>query len=100
MAYIVILPRQGLQMTEGTIERWLKAEGDAVAVGEPLFEMETDKLSITIDAAADGTLLKILRQAGETVPITTPIAVLGAPGEIDDELLGWVRQAYEFAQWK
>jgi pyruvate dehydrogenase E2 component (dihydrolipoamide acetyltransferase) len=81
MATKIIMPKQGLQMTEGYISKWLKQEGDAVALGEPLFEMETDKLAITIDAAAEGTLLKILRPAGETVPIAEAIAYVGQPGE-------------------
>lgn len=81
MASIIILPKQGLQMTEGTLEKWLKSEGDRVETGEPLFEMETDKLSITIDSTATGTLLKILHETGETLPITAPIAVVGEPGE-------------------
>ena len=47
MATIVIMPKQGLMMEEGTITSWLKKEGEAVTAGEPLFEMETDKLTIT-----------------------------------------------------
>lgn len=81
MAEIIIMPKQGLQMTEGLITQWLKQEGEAVQEGEPLFEMETDKLTITIDSTANGTLLKILHPEGDTVPITQPIAVVGAPGE-------------------
>ena len=81
MGKIVIMPKQGLQMTEGLITQWLAAEGDAVKAGEPLFEMETDKLSITIDSPADGTLLKILCQPEETASVGAPIAVIGAPGE-------------------
>ena len=46
MATIVIMPKQGLMMEEGTITKWLKKEGEAVTAGEPLFEMETDKLTI------------------------------------------------------
>lgn len=88
MATIVIMPKQGLMMEEGTITRWLKKEGEAVAAGEPLFEMETDKLTITMDAEAGGTLLKILHPEGDVVPITQPIAVLGAPGEDISALLG------------
>ena len=57
MATIVIMPKQGLMMEEGTITSWLKKEGEAVTAGEPLFEMETDKLTITMDAEASGTLL-------------------------------------------
>ena len=81
MASIVIMPKQGLQMTEGTINHWFKKEGDAVTEGEPLFEMETDKLSIEIDANVSGTLLKIIHPEGSTVEITRPIAIIGNPGE-------------------
>jgi len=81
MATNIIMPKQGLQMTEGYIGKWLKQEGEAVALGEPLFEMETDKLSITIDSPAEGTLLRILRPAGDTVPIAETIAYIGQPGE-------------------
>lgn len=81
MASKVIMPKQGLMMTEGTIIAWLKKEGEAVAAGEPLFEMETDKLTITMNAEASGTLLKIVHPAGDTVPITQLIAVIGQPGE-------------------
>ena len=81
MAEIIIMPKQGLQMTEGTIMRWLVDEGGPVVENEPLFEMETDKLTITINAACQGILLKILREVGDTVPITEPIAVVGQPGE-------------------
>jgi len=68
-------------MTEGYIGRWLKLEGEDVALGEPLFEMETDKLSITIDSTAEGVLLKILHPAGDTVPVADIIAYVGMPGE-------------------
>ncbi|NLG37151.1 MAG: 2-oxo acid dehydrogenase subunit E2 [Clostridiales bacterium] len=81
MAYEVIMPKQGLQMTEGTIMRWLAHEGEHVEEGAALFEMETDKLTITIDAPRSGTLIKILRGEGETVPITQVIALIGDAGE-------------------
>ncbi len=84
MASNIIMPKQGLQMTEGTIIKWLKKEGETVNEGEPLFEMETDKLTITIDSTATGTLLKIVRGEGELVPITETIAVVGQPGEAVD----------------
>ncbi len=80
MGKIVIMPKQGLQMTEGMISSWLFQEGDTVKEGEPLFEMETDKLAITIDAPASGTLLKILCPEGETAEVAAPIAVIGEPG--------------------
>ena len=81
MAHKVIMPKQGLQMTEGTITKWLAKEGGRAVKDEPLFEMETDKLTITIDAPRTGVLLKIVRGEGETVPITRTIAVIGEEGE-------------------
>jgi pyruvate dehydrogenase E2 component (dihydrolipoamide acetyltransferase) len=68
-------------MTEGTILEWLVPEGGEVVEGRPLFSMETDKVTITIDAMVSGTLLKILAGPGVTVPITGLIAVVGKPGE-------------------
>lgn len=93
MATKIIMPKQGLQMTAGTITKWLVAEGGTVTEGEPLFEMETDKLTITIDANCSGTLLKIVRAEWETVPITELIAVVGEPGENIDAILAEARQA-------
>jgi pyruvate dehydrogenase E2 component (dihydrolipoamide acetyltransferase) len=81
MATKVIMPKQGLQMTEGTITKWIIKEGDKIEEGSPLFEMETDKLTITIDSPGTGTLLKILKHEGETVPITKAIAIIGEAGE-------------------
>jgi len=77
----VILPKQGLQMTEGTITKWIIQEGQQVELDAPLFEMETDKLNIEITSPAAGTLLKIVKGEGEVVPITEMIAVIGKPGE-------------------
>lgn len=81
MSQIIIMPKQGLQMTEGTISSWFVQEGQEVKEGHPLFEMETDKLSITIDASCSGTMLKILCPEGEVAEVAAPIAVVGAPGE-------------------
>ena len=87
MGEIIIMPKQGLQMTEGMISTWLIEEGQPVKEGEPLFEMETDKLAITIDAAVSGTLLKILAEEGEIIPVADPIAVIGEPGENYEAIL-------------
>lgn len=81
MAKLIVMPKLGLTMTEGTINKWLKKEGDPVKSGEPLFEVETDKLTNTIEASDDGVLLKILAAEGATVPCLDKIAVLGAAGE-------------------
>ena len=88
MAHVVIMPKQGLQMTEGTMIKWFYREGDEVKANTPLFEMETDKLTIDIDAEVEGTLLKILHGEGDVVPITQPIAVIGQPGEDISALVG------------
>lgn len=87
MAEFVIMPKQGLQMTEGTIISWFYKEGDEVSEGDDLFEMETDKLTISIPSNTSGTLLKILHSAGDIVPITEPIAVIGSDGEDISEML-------------
>lgn len=81
MASKIIMPKQGLQMETGIITQWLHGEGDEIKEGEPLFEMETDKLTITIDASAGGTLLKILAEPGEAIPVAATIAIVGQPGE-------------------
>jgi len=88
MASVIIMPKQGLLMEEGTITKWLAKEGEQTTEGAPLFEMETDKLTITMDSTATGTVLKILHPEGDTVPITQPIAIVGEPGEDISGLLG------------
>lgn len=88
MASVIIMPKQGLLMEEGTITKWLAKEGEQTTEGAPLFEMETDKLTITMDSTATGTVLKILHPEGNTVPITQPIAIVGEPGEDISGLLG------------
>jgi pyruvate dehydrogenase E2 component (dihydrolipoamide acetyltransferase) len=87
MATKIIMPKQGLQMSEGTITAWLVPQGGEVELGKPLFEIETDKLTITIDATASGTLLKILHDVGDVVPITETIAIVGESGEDYSSLL-------------
>ncbi len=87
MAKLVVMPKLGLTMTEGLVSRWLKAEGDAVKEGEPLFEVETDKLTNTIEATASGTLLKILAKEGDTLPCLAGVAVIGKPNEDISELV-------------
>src|SRR5512146_560762 len=80
MATEVKLPRLGQGMESGTIVRWLKAEGDSVEKGEPLYELDTEKVTQEVEAEAAGVLLKILVQEGET-PVGTTIAWIGEAGE-------------------
>jgi pyruvate dehydrogenase E2 component (dihydrolipoamide acetyltransferase) len=77
----VIMPKLGLTMEEGTIIRWLKAEGEEVEKGEPLFEVQTDKVNMEVEAPASGTLGKILVPEGETVAVVRGIAYILEPGE-------------------
>ena len=70
-----------MAMEEGTILQWFKKEGDKVEAGEPLLEIETDKVNMEVEATASGVLLKIFRAAGDTVPVTETIGWIGEPGE-------------------
>jgi pyruvate dehydrogenase E2 component (dihydrolipoamide acetyltransferase) len=76
----VKLPRLGQGMEAGTITKWLKSEGDAVEKGEPLYELDTDKVTQGVEAEASGVLLKIAVREGE-VPVGQTIAVIGQQGE-------------------
>jgi pyruvate dehydrogenase E2 component (dihydrolipoamide acetyltransferase) len=67
-------------MESGTVVKWLKAEGDAVEKGEPLYELDTDKVTQEVEAEASGVLLKIVVPEGE-VPVATTLAFIGEPGE-------------------
>ena len=86
MATEVKLPRLGQGMESGTIVRWLKTEGDAVAKGEPLYELDTDKVTQEVEAEADGVLLKIVVADGE-VDVGTTVGVIGAQDEDVSALL-------------
>ena len=68
-------------MEAGTIVRWLKSEGDAVEKGEPLYELDTDKVTQEVEADASGVLLKILAGEGEEIEVGKRIAVIGEEGE-------------------
>jgi pyruvate dehydrogenase E2 component (dihydrolipoamide acetyltransferase) len=77
----VTLPRLGQGMESGTIVRWLKAEGDAVEKGEPLYELDTEKVTQEVEAEASGVVLRILAGEGEEIEVGKAIAVIGEPGE-------------------
>ncbi len=80
MATEIKLPRLGQGMEAGTIVRWLKAEGEQVEKGEPLYELDTDKVTQEVEADASGVLLRIAVAEGE-VPVGQTIAVIGQEGE-------------------
>jgi len=75
--YELTMPKLGESVTEGTVGSWLKQVGDEVAFDDPLFEVSTDKVDSEIPSPYDGTLVEILVQAGETVPVGTVLARIG-----------------------
>jgi len=81
MSSQVTLPRLGQGMESGTIVRWLKSEGDKVEKGDPLYELDTEKVTQEVEAEADGVLLKILAQEGEEIEVGKAIALIGEQGE-------------------
>jgi len=97
MAEKVIMPKQGLQMTEGTISDWHVHEGGKVEIDQPLFDIETDKVVMTIYADRPGTLLKILVQKGITVPVAETVAIIGEPNEDLTEILNGINNDRETA---
>lgn len=85
MAVEIYMPKNGMDMTEGTLIRWLKNVGDHVEQGEPIMEIETDKVTMESEAPAAGTLLKKLYKDGDVVPVLTTIGYIGAPDELPPE---------------
>jgi len=81
MSTDVIMPQMGESIAEGTVTKWLKQIGDRVKRDEPLFEISTDKVDAEIPSPAEGVLLEILVKEGDTVPINTVVARIGAEGE-------------------
>jgi pyruvate dehydrogenase E2 component (dihydrolipoamide acetyltransferase) len=81
------MPKLSPTMEEGQLSRWLKKEGDKVSVGEPLAEVDTDKATMEAQALAEGVLRKVFVNEGETVPLGTVIAIIGAPDEDISALL-------------
>ncbi|HMV33329.1 MAG TPA: dihydrolipoamide succinyltransferase, partial [Gemmatimonadales bacterium] len=88
MATKVLMEALSPTMEEGRLVEWKKQEGDAVAVGEVLAEVETDKAVMDLQARAAGVLLKHGIAAGTTVPVGRMVGVIGAKGEDISALLG------------
>ena len=77
----VVMPQMGESIAEGTIVRWIKKVGDSVDRDEPLFEISTDKVDAEIPSPSAGVLTEIMVKEGETVPVNSVVAVIGAAGE-------------------
>tara|TARA_B100000809_G_scaffold225751_1_gene236918 strand:+ start:594 stop:1952 length:1359 start_codon:yes stop_codon:yes gene_type:complete len=89
MGQMIIMPKLGQTVEESTIVTWRKNEGERIAKGDIIFEIETDKAVLEVESFYEGTLLKVFVQAGETVPVSVPVAFVGTPGdEIPDPSAG------------
>src|SRR5256714_3099853 len=77
----VIMPALGMAQETGKVVRWLKQDGELVAKGEPLLEIETDKVTVEIEAPADGRLVGIRAAEGEDVPVGHAVAIVLGAGE-------------------
>lgn len=92
MAEYIIMPKLGFNMDKGTLVKWRKKEGDFVKEQEVIFEIETDKTVMEVEAQTSGILRKILVAEGEEVPITLPIAIIGDEKEDIDKM---INKAYQ-----
>ncbi len=81
MAVEAFMPKFGLTMTEGTIQKWFKAEGETINAGEPLFEVETEKVLYEVESSATGTVAKLLYPLEAVVPVGLPVAIIAVAGE-------------------
>ena len=82
MATNILMPALSPTMTEGTLARWLKKEGDTVKAGDVIAEIETDKATMEVEAVDEGVIGRLLVADGtEGVKVNQPIAILVAPGE-------------------
>lgn len=84
MANIVLMPQLGISEESAVLSQWRVAEGDAVKAGQILFTLETGKSSFDVESEFDGTVLKLLCDEGDELPIKAPICVIGEPGETVD----------------
>ena len=86
MALQIVMPKQGNSVESCIIVEWKKKEGETIAEGEVICEAETDKSTIEVESNAQGTILKLLYNEGDDVPVMLPIAIVGQPGENIDNL--------------
>src|SRR5213080_4253315 len=76
----VVMPQMGVSVSEGTITKWLKQEGETIEADEPLLEISTDKVDTEVPSPGSGVLQEILVQEGETVEVGTKLATIGPEG--------------------
>ncbi|MBE0616649.1 MAG: 2-oxo acid dehydrogenase subunit E2, partial [Proteobacteria bacterium] len=88
MSTTVTMPKLGLTMKQGKVVKWLKAEGDSVAGGEILYEVETDKITNKIESPASGVLFQIVVPKGTTVAVGAVVGIIAEPGEQPERVAG------------
>ncbi|MGZ7042917.1 MAG: biotin/lipoyl-containing protein, partial [Thermoanaerobaculia bacterium] len=94
----IIMPKMGDAMTEGKVLRWYKKTGEPVKKGEPLLEIETDKVNLDLEAEQDGTLGNLAAQEGQTVPVGSVLASILGAGEKDSPAATQKQKAEEPVQ--
>jgi len=92
MADYIIMPKLGFNMDKGTIIKWVKKEEDFINEQEVVFEVETDKTVMEVEAQISGFLRKILAKEGETISVTLPIAIVGDKNE---DISKMIQEAYQ-----
>ena len=95
MAKLVTMPKLGFDMAEGTLARWVKAEGDSVSKGEVIAEIETDKATVEVESSYDGVMYRHLVSEDTTLPVNDPIAIVAEEGEepSQDEIDSLIEEA-------
>ena len=95
MAELVTMPKLGFDMAEGTLVRWVKAEGDSVQKGDVIAEIETDKATVEVESSDSGIMFRHLVEEETTLPVNAPIAVIAEEGEepSQDEINAMVKEA-------
>ena len=86
----VTIPKWGIEMTHGTIVAWHKSVGDTVTAGEEIVDIETDKIVNSFEARTSGTLVRILAEVGDELPVGQLIGVIAADSVSDEELEAFV----------
>ena len=95
MAELVTMPKLGFDMAEGTLVRWVKAEGDSVEKGEVIAEIETDKATVEVESSYSGVMYRHMAEEDTALPVNAPIAVIAEEGEepSKDEINAMVKEA-------
>ena len=88
MADVVIMPKLGFDMAEGTLVRWVKNEGDPVTKGDVIAEIETDKATVEVESSFSGFIRQLMVEQGTVLPVNSPIAIIGTQDEDITNVLG------------